>query len=227
MWQSVLSEETMALGEALAARAAAERAKGVTVYPPQDQTFRALDITPPEQVSVCIIGQDPYHGTGQANGLAFSVNPDIQIPRSLKNIFKELQNDIGCPPPRSGDLTPWAEQGVLLLNTVLTVESGEANSHAKWGWQEFVLGVVKACTELPQPIVFVLWGRSARAFVELLMIPETPGPTNKVKIWSSHPSPLGASKGSNTCPAFLGSKPFSKTNKLLTEMGAKAIDWQL
>lgn len=170
------------------------------------------------------ISQDPYHQPGQANGLAFSVAPGVKFPPSLRNIFKELHADLNVPIPRSGDLTAWAERGVLLLNTSLTVEEGRPNSHAKWGWQEFVRSVLKICTELPQPVVFLLWGGNARAFVADLQINSC---DNKIALCSSHPSPLGATKGSDAAPAFLGSRPFSQANYYLQSMGAEPINWEL
>lgn len=133
MWSDVIPQDVQALGAELAKRAACEREAGRTIYPPQEQIFRALELTTPEKVKVCLVGQDPYHEAGQANGLCFSVNRGVLFPPSLKNIFKELVSDIGCPYPKSGDLTHWAEQGVLMLNTVLTVQDGTANSHRNWG----------------------------------------------------------------------------------------------
>lgn len=188
-----------------------------TVYPPAEQVFSALYLTPPEKVKAVILGQDPYHGHGQANGLAFSVSPGVPFPPSLRNIFAELERDISCvPPANNGDLTAWAKQGVLLLNTSLTVEEGKPGSHAKFGWQKFTKGIITACSELPQPIVFILWGAHAQ---ELGAAVEE-GPTKK-KLTAPHPSPLSAYRG------FFGSKPFSKTNELLMEMGVDPIDWTL
>ena len=172
-----------------------------------------------------IIGEDPYHGPGQANGLAFSVSPGVAIPPSLRNIFKELQDDLGCPPPKSGDLTPWAERGVLLLNTSLTVEQGKPASHAAWGWQLFVSDICRACVALPQPIVFLLWGGHARSFTAGLQIYSRS--ENKCSLCSSHPSPLGAAKASGGAPAFLGSRPFSQANRFLKAMGAAPVNWAL
>lgn len=223
-WSRILPPEVWALGESLAQRAQAAREAGAVIYPPQSRIFQALEATPPDQVEAVIVGQDPYHGPGQANGLAFSVSPGIAVPPSLRNIFKELHQDLGLPVPASGDLTPWAEQGVLLLNTALTVEEGKPNSHKRWGWQTFTLEVFRACTQLPQPVVFLLWGGQARAFLEDLPIDQCP---RKACLCSSHPSPLGASKGSAAAPAFLGSRPFSQTNRLLQEMGGEPVDWRL
>ena len=223
-WRDILPADALENGERLAAKAAEERSQGKIIYPPQEQIFRALELTPPNKVKVCLVGQDPYHGSGQANGLAFSVNQNVALPPSLKNIFKELVNDIGCPYPSSGDLTPWAEQGVLLLNTVLTVEDGEANSHKNWGWQNFTQAVFAACAKLPQPIVFITWGGQARAFLAGIPISQLP---NKGVVFSSHPSPLGARKGNEAVPAFIGSRPFSKINDMLASMGSTTIRWNI
>lgn len=221
-WSEILSPAAMAKAKELQQRAKVESKEGAIIYPPNDKIFNALTLTPPDTVKVVIIGQDPYHGAGQANGLAFSVNPGVALPPSLRNIFKELHDDIGCPIPTSGDLTPWAERGVLLLNTSLTVERGKPASHSGWGWQEFVLDICKACVMLPQPIVFLLWGGHARAFTAGLPIT-----ANKWDICSSHPSPLGATKGSGPVPAFLGSRPFSQANRFLKVCGAEPVDWRL
>lgn len=223
-WDTVLSDDVIDIADELAYRANYERNHGKAIFPPQDQIFRALQLTTPEKVKVVLVGQDPYHGAGQANGLAFSVSPGVPIPPSLRNIFKELREDLGYSTPTSGDLTSWAKQGVLLLNTVLTVEEGKANSNKDWGWQDFVLEVFKVCASFPQPIVFLLWGGQARAFCAGLLLQVE---KNKRCLWSSHPSPLGASSGNEAVPAFLGSRPFSKTNALLQQMGAEPIDWKL
>lgn len=224
-WSEILTTEAMDKAKELLSRVKAETEAGHTIYPPRDKIFNALTLTPPEAVKVVLIGQDPYHGPGQANGLAFSVNPGVAIPPSLRNIFKELHDDIGCPIPTSDDLTPWAERGVLLLNTSLTVERGKPTSHSGWGWQEFVLDVCQSCTWLPQPIVFLLWGGHARAFTAGLQI--LTRTKNKCSICSSHPSPLGATKGSGPVPAFLGSRPFSQANRFLESHGAEPVDWKL
>ena len=197
------------------------RADAETVLPPRHQLFRALQLTPPESVRCVILGQDPYHTPGVANGLAFSANAGCKVPPSLRNIFKELCADIGCPAPTSPDLTPWAEQGVLLLNTILTVRPGAAGSHAGWGWQTVTADLLRVCAELPQPIMFLLWGRHAQ---KAGLRPPT---ETKQYLCSSHPSPLGASKASADVPAFLGSRPFSKTNAFLRASGAAEIAWRL
>lgn len=147
MWSDIIPQDVQALGAELAKRAACEREAGRTIYPPQEQIFRALELTTPEKVKVCLVGQDPYHEAGQANGLCFSVNRGVLFPPSLKNVFKELVSDIGCPYPKSGDLTHWAEQGVLMLNTVLTVQDGTANSHRNWGVAEFHAGGIRGVCE--------------------------------------------------------------------------------
>lgn len=223
-WSSLLSAEAKHIARKLMTRVDDEIAAGYIIYPPKNEIFRALGLTPPESVKAVIIGQDPYHGQGQANGLAFSVNPGVKIPPSLRNIFKELHSDVGCPIPQSGDLTPWAKHGVLLLNTVLTVEKGLPASHSTWGWQAAVLDICRVCLELPQPIVFILWGGHARAFAAGLRISEH---DNKFCIYSSHPSPLGAMKGNEAVPAFIGSRPFSKTNQLLINAGGQPVEWDL
>lgn len=223
-WSDILPKESLDLAKTLACKAQTETKAGKVIYPAHENIFRALTLTSPESVKIVIVGQDPYHGAGQANGLAFSVNPGVKIPPSLRNIFKELSEDIGCAIPSSGDLTPWAERGILLLNTVLTVEEGKANSHAGWGWQAFVLEVFRACTQLPQPIVFILWGGQARAFTAGLQLSQQ---DRKACICSSHPSPLGAKSGNSAVPAFIGSRPFSTANQLLQSMGAEPVDWAI
>lgn len=223
-WKSLLSPRALDAASRLVARVDTELASGRTIYPPRPQIFRALELTPPDTVRCVILGQDPYFNAGQANGLAFSVNPGVPLPPSLRNIFLELSNDIGCAVPKSGDLTAWAERGVLLLNTALTVEAGKPNSHANWGWDIVVSDILRVCAERPQPVVFLLWGGNARAFAAGLQFNSRP---NKAEFFSSHPSPLGARKGNEVVPAFLGSRPFSGANRLLRTMGGEEIDWVL
>ena len=185
-----------------------------TVYPPREQLFRAFELTPPEAVRCVILGQDPYHEPGQAMGLAFSVPEGTQLPPSLRNIFKERADDLKLP-DRSSDLTDWAEQGVLLLNTVLSVDAGAANSHKDFGWQIFTDAVVAAMASLPQPVAFVLWGKQAekkRALIEA-------SPYPRLVHCAPHPSPLSSYRG------FFGSKPFSQINAFLKENGENEIDW--
>jgi uracil-DNA glycosylase len=189
--------------------------KKYTVYPPDKDVFAALHLTPYEKVSVLILGQDPYHEVGQAHGLCFSVQPDVAIPPSLQNIYKELHDDLGCTIPNNGCLTPWAEQGVLLLNAVLTVRAHQANSHQGKGWENFTDAIIRAANDKPDRVVFVLWGAYARKKKPLI------DTTRHVIIESAHPSPLSAANG------FFGSRPFSKINAALREVGKPEIDWQI
>lgn len=218
-WNEILDEKAMEKSDELYARAEKLRKQGTLVCPPQTEIYKALKLTPPDKVKVCIIGQDPYHTPGVANGLAFSTNPENPIPPSLANIFKELADDLGCPMPHTGDLTPWAKQGVLLLNTSLTVTAHQPNSHKDWGWQVFTKNIFDHCLALPQPIVFILWGANARAFADMRAIANAP--KNKYVLYSPHPSPFSANRG------FFGSKPFSKTNALLIAAGSRPIEWAL
>ncbi|PKR78795.1 uracil-DNA glycosylase [Halalkalibacillus sediminis] len=183
------------------------------IYPIKEQVFRAFNETPFNETKVVILGQDPYHGPGQANGLSFSVPPRMNIPPSLRNIFKELQNDLGCPAPRHGDLTKWARQGVLLLNTVLTVEAHQANSHRSIGWESFTDYAIQQLNNERNHLVFILWGK--QALKKSNMIDQN----RHVILHSPHPSPLSAHRG------FFGSKPFSKTNEYLLEHGISPIEW--
>ena len=192
-----------------------EARRNTTVYPPEEKQFAAFALTPPEQVKAVILGQDPYHEAGQAQGLAFSVPRGVKVPPSLRNIYREREEDLGIPPSPHGDLTAWAEDGVLLLNTVLTVEEGKANSHSSIGWQWFTDGVIASLAELEQPIVFLLWGAQAWK-KEPFAASEHP----RLVIKSAHPSPLSARKG------FFGSRPFSRTNAFLREHGAEEVSWE-
>ena len=187
-----------------------------TVYPPRQQLFAALQATPPEQVRVVILGQDPYHEPGQAHGLSFSVEPGTPIPKSLCNIYKELESDLEIPPAGSGCLRPWAENGVLRLNSILTVEAHKAGSHKKFGWEAFTDQVIAATNALPQPIAFVLWGNYAQKKTSLI---HTDAP--RLVLASAHPSPLSAYRG------FFGSRPFSKINEFLEENGQQPVNWRL
>ena len=186
-----------------------------TIYPDKYDIFNALHFTPYKNIKVVILGQDPYHGPGQAHGLSFSVNPGIKTPPSLLNIYKELNSDLGCYIPNNGYLKKWADQGVLLLNTSLTVRAGEANSHKSIGWEIFTDKIISLVNEKEDPVVFLLWGNNAIKKKDLI--------TNKrhLILTSVHPSPLSASRG------FLGSKPFSKINNFLISVNKKAIDWQI
>ncbi|MDR3593306.1 uracil-DNA glycosylase [Clostridium sp.] len=185
------------------------------IYPNMHDLFNALHFTPYKNVKVVILGQDPYHGPNQAHGLSFSVNPGVKAPPSLINIYKELHTDLGCYIPNNGYLKKWADQGVLLLNTVLTVRAGDANSHRNKGWEEFTNKVIQALNEKENPIVFILWGNNAISKSSLITN------SNHLIIKSVHPSPLSASRG------FLGSKPFSKTNNFLISTNQTPIDWQI
>lgn len=186
-----------------------------TIYPDMHDIFNALHYTSYKDVKVVILGQDPYHGPNQAYGLSFSVKPGVRIPPSLINIYKELKDDLGCYIPNNGTLTKWAKEGVLLLNTSLTVRAGEANSHSKIGWEIFTDHIIKLLNKREDPIVFILWGNNAIKKRDLITNPQ------HYIITSVHPSPLSASRG------FFGSKPFSKTNKFLESIGKKPIDWQI
>lgn len=190
-----------------------------TIYPPPPDIFSALALTPYERVRVLLLGQDPYHGEGQAHGLAFSVRPGVKPPASLVNIFKELRDDLGCPvSKKNGCLVPWAEQGVLLLNTVLTVRAGEPLSHRGKGWERFTDAVIRAVGEKSDPVVFILWGGQAQkklSLKKLSLIDESRHPIVK----SAHPSPLAAKAG------FFGSRPFSQVNAALRAAGKPEIDW--
>lgn len=185
------------------------------VYPPHDQVFAALHLTPYADTRVVILGQDPYHGPRQAHGLCFSVADGVPPPPSLVNIFKELRDDLGVEPPRSGNLERWARQGVLLLNTTLTVRGGAAASHQGKGWETFTDEVIRAVDAKPHPVVFILWGGHARRKKALV------DTTRHTIIESAHPSPLSAHNG------FFGSKPFSRTNAALQTAGLAPIDWRL
>lgn len=189
------------------------------VYPPRDELFTALRLTPPEVVKCVIIGQDPYHEVGQAQGLSFSVHKGVPIPRSLRNIYKELNADLGLPIPEHGSLVSWASQGVLMLNDVLTVYDGQANSHKGWGWEQFTAYIIDVVERQPRPIAYLLWGKSAQKKVEQNHLGK--GEYPRLIVQSNHPSPLSASRG------FFGSRPFSQVNAFLTSHDIPPIDWQI
>ena len=186
-----------------------------TVYPPRQELFAAFRLTPPERVRVVILGQDPYHEPGQANGLSFSVAPGVRLPPSLRNIFEELRTDCGVTPPDSGDLTPWAEQGVFLLNSSLSVQAGAAGSHRSFGWQTFTDAVVAALAKLPQPVAFILWGAHAQKKAAIAQSSSYP----RAVLQPPHPSPLSAYRG------FFGSRPFSAVNEFLVQHGEAPVRW--
>ena len=222
-----------------------EMRKTQVIYPAQENILRALSLALPQQVRVVILGQDPYHEPGQAQGLSFSVPAGCKLPPSLRNIYKELSADLSCPLPQSGDLTSWAAQGVLLMNTTLTVVEHAANSHAKLGWQTLTSYIVRRCFEVCQPVVFLAWGRHAISLVEKAREQAqsaagaaldaraanagaqaaSPNLDNKFILASTHPSPLSASRAAGGLPSFLGSRPFSQASELLLSAGAEPIDW--
>ena len=212
-WNEILAEEMQKdYYQELEAFVQKRRAE-VRVFPEEKNVFNALELTPFESVKVVILGQDPYHGFGQAHGLSFSVQKGIPLPPSLKNIYKELQEDIGGNLPTEGDLTHWAKQGVLLLNTVLTVEEGNANSHKGMGWERLTNRLIESLNELNHPVIFILWGKPAQDKEKLITNP------SHVILKSPHPSPLSAYRG------FFGSKPFSRINDILIQQGQIPIRW--
>jgi len=194
----------------------AEKNANKVIYPPNSLIFNALDTTPIENVKAVILGQDPYHGPNQAHGLSFSVQKGIVLPPSLRNIFHELNTDLGVPVSHHGDLTKWAQQGVLLLNSVLTVEAGQPTSHQKRGWEEFTDHVIDVLNEKNEHIVFILWGAYAQKKGQRI------DQTKHLVLKAAHPSPLAANRG-----GFFGCKVFSKTNNYLKQHGIEPIDWQL
>lgn len=215
VWRDRLAAEwTQPYFQALQEFVAQERESHV-VFPDADQVFTALHLTPPERVRVVLFGQDPYPTPGHAHGLAFSVRPGVAPPASLRNMYKELHSDLGIPPVKHGDLRSWAEQGVLLLNSVLTVRSGEAGSHARRGWETFTDACLKVLNQADQPIVFLLWGGFAAKKQPLI------DASRHIVLLSAHPSPLSATKG------FFGSRPFSRTNAALEAIGQSPIQWKL
>jgi len=219
-WRTPLAGEfAQAYMQALKDFLVAEKAAGKQIYPKGAEYFRALDLTPLDKVRVVILGQDPYHGPGQAHGLCFSVRPGVPPPPSLVNIYKEMHADLGIARARHGFLEHWARQGVLLLNSVLTVENGRAASHRERGWEKFTDAVIRLVAARPDPVVFILWGSYAQkkaAFVE-----DVARGGRHLVLKAPHPSPLSAHAG------FFGSKPFSRTNAFLEGHGSAPIDWQL
>lgn len=213
-WQTALGGELdKPYFEQLTEFVAAERREH-RIFPPEDQVFAALEATPLEKVKVLVLGQDPYHGEGQGHGLCFSVRPGVRTPPSLRNIFKELRDDLGHPVPDNGCLMPWAQQGVLLLNAVLTVREGEANSHKGKGWEKFTDAVITAVSARAEPAVFVLWGNYARKKLPLI------DTARHTVIEGAHPSPLSAK-------LFLGSRPFTRIDEALKAQGHEPVDWRI
>ena len=212
-WNEILAEEMQKDYYQELQTFVQKRRAEVRVFPEEKNVFNALELTPFESVKVVILGQDPYHGFGQAHGLSFSVQKEIPLPPSLKNIYKELQEDIGGELPTEGDLSHWAKQGVLLLNTVLTVEEGNANSHKGMGWEKLTNRLIESLNELTHPVIFILWGKPAQDKEKLITNP------NHVILKAPHPSPLSAYRG------FFGSKPFSRVNDILIQQGQTPIRW--
>ena len=213
-WNEILAEEMQKDYYQELQAFVQKRRSEVRVFPEEKNIFNALELTPFESVKVVILGQDPYHGFGQAHGLSFSVQKGTPLPPSLKNIYKELQEDIGGELPTEGDLTHWAKQGVLLLNTVLTVEEGNANSHKGMGWERLTNRLIESLNELKHPVIFILWGKPAQDKEKLITN------SNHVILKAPHPSPLSAYRG------FFGSKPFSRVNDILIQQGQTPIRWK-
>lgn len=213
-WNEILAEEMQKDYYQELQAFVQKRREEVRVFPEEKNVFRALELTPFESVKVVILGQDPYHGFGQAHGLSFSVQKGTQLPPSLRNIYKELQEDLGGELPTEGDLSHWAKQGVFLLNTVLTVEEGNANSHKGKGWEILTNRLIESLNELNHPVIFILWGKPAQDKEKLITNP------SHVILKAPHPSPLSAYRG------FFGSKPFSKVNEMLIQQGQTPIRWK-
>lgn len=216
-WQEVLEKEFAEPYYIKLKEFVAEQYTTATVYPPQEEVMSAFYSVSYKDVKVVILGQDPYHGPGQAHGMSFSVKKGVPLPPSLRNILKELESDIGCTTPKDGYLMNWAKQGVFLLNTVLTVRKGEANSHKGKGWEQFTDAVIEKLAERQEPIIFVLWGKPAQ--MKRAIIEKAGG--HHAILQAPHPSPLSAHRG------FFGSKPFSQINQQLAQWGKEPIDWCL
>ncbi|MCG9556896.1 uracil-DNA glycosylase [Vibrio kanaloae] len=216
-WESIINDERdKEYFQSVLAFVEQQRNSGKTIYPPQEQVFNAFDMTPFESVRVVILGQDPYHGANQAHGLAFSVLPGVKIPPSLRNMYKELAQDIeGFEIPNHGYLDSWASQGVLMLNTVLTVEEAKAHSHAKCGWETFTDAIITELNQRSEPIIFLLWGAHAQKKGQAI------DSERHYVLTAPHPSPLSARRG------FFGCKHFSMTNKILSSIDQNPIDWRL
>ena len=213
-WREALTDEFAAPYFAKLTAFIAEQRAAHTVYPPEADVLSAFRATPLEKVKVLLLGQDPYHGAGQAHGMCFSVRPGVRPPPSLANMFRELHDDLGCKKPNHGYLMDWAERGVLLLNAVLTVRAGEPNSHKDQGWETFTDAVIQKLDERTRPVVFALWGGYAQKKAK-----KVTGSRHRI-VKAAHPSPLSAAK-------FMGSKPFSAINEALAEVGEEPIDWEI
>jgi len=214
-WQPILEEEFAADYYQQLRVFLKEEYQTQKIYPDMFHIFEAFEWTPYEKVKVVILGQDPYHGPNQAHGLSFSVQPGVKLPPSLRNIYKELEADLGYPPVNHGYLEKWAKQGVLLLNTVLTVRNGEAYSHRGKGWEQLTDAVIQKLSEREDPIIFILWGKPAQGKEKMI------DTSRHIILKAPHPSPLSAHRG------FFGSRPFSKTNELLLALDKEPIDWKL
>lgn len=214
-WAPLLEEEFSKTYYQILRKVLKDEYQSRVIYPDMYDVYNALNFTSFKDTKVVIIGQDPYHGPGQAHGLSFSVKPGVGIPPSLQNIYKELQSDLGCDIPNHGYLMEWTQQGVLLLNAVLTVRAGIANSHKGLGWETFTDKIIETLNERETPVVFILWGKFAQQKQELITSP------HHYIIKSPHPSPFSANRG------FFGSRPFSRTNAILREIGREEIDWQI
>lgn len=215
-WQEVLADQLEAPYYKKLRQFVAHEYATQTVFPPKDEVMSALYTTAYQDVRVVILGQDPYHGSGQAHGLSFSVKPGVVVPPSLRNMYKELADDIGCPIPEHGTLTKWAQQGVLLLNTVLTVRQGQAHSHKNQGWEQFTDVIIERLAKRPEPMIFVLWGKPAQQKIKIIA-----AHSQHRILTAPHPSPLSAHRG------FFGSKPYSQINEQLEAWGQSPINWCL
>jgi uracil-DNA glycosylase len=214
-WHKVLAEELAQPYFQKLQEFVAQEREEKTIYPPEEDVFNAFRYTPYNEIKVLLLGQDPYHGEGQAHGLCFSVRPGVRPPPSLMNMFRELKDDLGCTIPNHGYLEPWAKQGVLMLNAVLTVEAGKPNSHKDQGWEKFTDAVIAKVSDKDDPVVFVLWGAYAQKKTKLI------DKSRHTIIKSAHPSPLSANNG------FFGSRPYSAINQALEKAEIEPIDWQL
>lgn len=221
-WQALFKEAfSKPYAKKLFAYLTAQIAQGKTIYPEKKDWFKAFEITPLSSVKCVIIGQDPYHGENQANGLAFSVNSATKIPPSLKNIYKEIQQTFNGASPKHGDLTYWSKQGVLLINAALTVEADKPGSHLQKGWLEFTQNIIAKLNSQPEGIVFLSWGAFAHSLTKAINL------NKHCVIKTTHPSPLGANRASRAAPAFIGSQCFQLANKWLIEQNQTPIDWQI
>lgn len=216
-WQQVIGQELTKPYFQQLRKFVADEYAATTVYPTKEDVMNAFQATSYADVKVVILGQDPYHGPHQAHGMSFSVQPGVKLPPSLRNMLKELHDDVGCAIPHNGFLMKWAKQGVLLLNTVLTVRAGQAHSHKGQGWEQFTDAVIEKLAQRPEPVIFVLWGKPAQEKAKII---EKSGVAHKI-LQAPHPSPLSAHRG------FFGSKPYSQINEQLVAWGQQPIDWCL